>query len=75
MNTNPIVDPIIGQRHKYFLQLWKSGAKVMTGVWCHESETPDWPVIVYDNPEKAFEMCMKLNRIARLVRSGALKPA
>lgn len=70
-----IVDPLIGERHIYYLDLFNDHGRILTGVFSHKSLTPKIPVWVHESGEQAFSMCFRLNRIARLAKAGALKPA
>lgn len=69
---NDIVDPIIGERHVFYLKPWKEAATEFIGVWSHLSKTPDRPVQVFEDGGKAFDYAFRMNRMHRLARKAGL---
>lgn len=61
-----IPDPLIGERHPYYMSLWKEGTKLLMGVWTHKN--PNRPFRTFADPDEAFKYTTTLNRIARLAK-------
>ena len=59
-------DPIIGQRHPYYLAPWKNAEnEVFTGVFAHYNPEPRQPLDMFRDGDAAFRYVHALNMAAR----------